>query len=217
MSYSDLEGASDSEGFDEFDNSRNSRYAATDGITVSADEDEFEDHPSLRSSHLADSWRKTRDRGQRGSNKSGSASFGSESDDGAYSDLDEDIDKSLRSKGNRAYVRHRALVYSDDEPFHDDVNSNIVDRFQSRRTKSSTNGSDNFHGRTRKLNSSRSSGDQNGRTMHNERFNGYDMHHGGQVLDRSRRVRGNEPGNDSRGLQRNARKKWDRSGPDSRH
>jgi hypothetical protein len=206
MSYSDLEGASDSEGFDEFDNSRNSRYLATEDITVSTDEDELEDHPSLRSSHLADSWHKTR--GQRGSNKSRKTSFGSESDDRIDSDLDEGIGKSLPSKGNQA--RYRALAYSDDEPFHDDVVPNIVDRFQSRRTKSSTKAS-GLHGRTH-LNGRRSIEDQHGRTTRNERFNRYAMHHGGPVLDSTHRVRGNQPGNDSRGLQRNVRKSWDRSG-----
>jgi hypothetical protein len=206
MSYSDLEAASDSEGFDEFDNSRNSRYAATEDITVSTDEDELEDHPSLRSSHLADSWHKTR--GQRGSNKSRKTSFGSESDDRIDSDLDEGIGKSQPSKGNQA--RYRALAYSDDKPFHDDVVPNIVDRFQSRRTKSSTKAS-GLHGRTH-LNGRRSIEDQHGRTTRNERFNRYAMHHGGPVLDSTHRVRGNQPGNDSRGLQRNVRKSWDRSG-----
>jgi hypothetical protein len=52
------------------------------------------------------------------------ASFGSESDDGINSDLDEDIDKGFRNNGSRsqgspirASVRHNALAYSDDEPF----------------------------------------------------------------------------------------------------
>ncbi|KAK3126854.1 hypothetical protein QOZ80_7AG0563990 [Eleusine coracana subsp. coracana] len=200
MSYSDFEGASDSEGLYEFNNSRNSRHAATDDVTVSADEDEFEDHPSLRSSHLTDSWHKTR--GHSGSDKFRRASYGSRSDDGIGSDLDEDIDEGLlRSKGNhsqgnagRASIRQRALAYNDDEPFHHDVDSNIVDRFQSRRTKSSTNSSDNFHGRTLNLNGRRSSGDRHGRTTRNERFNSYDMHHGGPALDRSRRVGGNQLG-----------------------
>jgi hypothetical protein len=56
MSYSDLESASDSEGFSEIDNSRESRYDnSRESRYAAKDEDEFEDHPSLRSSHLADS------------------------------------------------------------------------------------------------------------------------------------------------------------------
>ncbi|TVU39425.1 hypothetical protein EJB05_12844, partial [Eragrostis curvula] len=218
MSYSDLEGASESEGFGEFDNSRNSRYAGTDDMTVSADEDEFEDHPSLRSSHLAGSWHKTR--GWSGSNKSKRTSFESESDDGINSDLDGDIDEGLRRKGNctqgnpdRVSVRQRALAYSDGESFDDDVDSDMVDRVQSRRTKASTSASGNFRGRSLNFNGRRPSGDRHGRTIQNERFNSFDKHHGGQVLDRSRRVRGNQLGNDSRGLsQRNARRNWERSG-----
>ncbi|OEL13526.1 Zinc finger protein VAR3, chloroplastic [Dichanthelium oligosanthes] len=217
MSYSDLENASDSEGFGEFDNSRKSRCAAKDDITVSADEDEFEDHPSLRSSHLADSWHKTR--GRSGSNKYRRPSFGSESDDGINSDLDEDIDKDLRSKRNcsqgnpdRASVRHNALAYSDDESFPDDMGSGMVDQFQSRRTKSSTNISDNFRGRSRSLNERQPRGDRYSRTKRNEQSNGFDMHRGGEVLDRSRRVRGNQLDNGSRGSQRNVRGNWDRSG-----
>lgn len=222
MSYSDLESASDSESFGEFDNSRNSRYAAKDDITVSADEDEFEDHPSLRSSHLADSWHKTK--GRSGSNKSRRASFGSESDDGINSDLDEDIDKGLRCKQSRcqgnpvkASVRQRAPAYSNDEPFPNDVDSDMVDRFQVR-TNSSTNISDNFRGRSFNLNGRRSNGDSYSRTKRNERSNSFDTHHGGPVLDRSRRVRGNQLDNGSRGLQRNGRRNWDRSGVfDGRH
>ncbi|RLN34505.1 hypothetical protein C2845_PM03G25870 [Panicum miliaceum] len=130
MSYSDLENASDSEGFGEFDNSSKPRYATKDDIAASADEDEFEDHPSLSSSHLADSWHKTR--GRSGSNKYKRTSFGSESDDGINSDLDEDTDEGLRSKRShiqgdpeKAFVRHNALAYSDDEPFPDDMDSGM--------------------------------------------------------------------------------------------
>jgi len=235
MSYSDLENASDSEGFDEFDNSRKPRYAAKDDIAAPTDEDEFEDHPSLRSSHLADSWHKTR--GRSGSNKYKRESLGSESDDGIDSDLDEDIDEGLGSKrshiqGNheRASVRHNALAYSDDEPF-PDMDSGMVDRFQSRRTKSSTNTSDNFRGRSRNLNDRQSRGDRysrmdrntsdnfRGRSRNlndrqsrgdrysrmdrNDQSNGFNMHRGGPVSDRSRRVRGNQLDNGSRGSQRN--------------
>jgi hypothetical protein len=67
MSYSDLESSSDSEGFSEIDNSRESRYDnSRESRYAAKDEDEFEDHPSLRSSHLANSWHKTR--GWSGSN-----------------------------------------------------------------------------------------------------------------------------------------------------
>jgi len=204
MSYSDLENASDSEDFGEFDNSRKPRYATKDDIAVSADEDEFEDQPSLRSSHLADSWHKTR--GRSGSNKYKRESFGSESDDGINSDLDEDIDEGLRSKRRhiqgRASVRHNALAYSDDEPF-PDMDSGMVDRFQSRRTKSSTNTSDNFRGRSRNLNDRQSRGDRYSRMDRNDQSNGFNMHRGGPVSDRSRRVRGNQLDNGSRGSQRN--------------
>ncbi|PAN10590.1 hypothetical protein PAHAL_2G103700 [Panicum hallii] len=217
MSYSDLENASDSEGFGEFDNNRKPRYATKDDIAASANEDEFEDHPSLRSSHLADSWHKTR--GRSGSTKYRRASFGSESDDGINSDLDEDIDEGLRSKrshiqGNpeRASVRRNALAYSDDEPFPNDMDSGMVDRFQSRRTKSSTNISNNFRGRSRNLNDRQSRGDRYGRTDRNEKSNGFSMHRGGPVSDRSRRVRGNQLDNGSRGSQRTGRRNWDRSG-----
>ncbi|RCV10407.1 hypothetical protein SETIT_2G109900v2 [Setaria italica] len=215
MSYSDLENASDSEGLDELDNGRKSRYAAKDDTTVSADEDEFEDQPSLRSSHLADSWHKTRSRS--GSNRYRRASLGSESDEGMNSDLDEDIDKGLGSRrshshGNpdRASVRHNALAYSDDEPFADDMDSGMVDRFQSRRTKSSSNISGNFRGRSHDMNDRQSRGDRYNRTKRNEQFNGFDMHRGGPVSDRARRVRGNQLDNGSRGSQRNVRGNWDR-------
>ena len=214
MSYSDLENASDSEDFGEFDNSRKPRYATKDDIAVSADEDEFEDQPSLRSSHLADSWHKTR--GRSGSNKYKRESFGSESDDGINSDLDEDIDEDLRSKRRhiqgRASVRHNALAYSDDEPFPDDMDSGMADRFQSRRTKSPTNTSDNLRGRSRNLNDRQSRGDRYSRTDRNEQSNGFNMHRGGPISDRSRRVRGNQLDNGSRGSQRNGRRNWDRSG-----
>ncbi|KAF8690738.1 hypothetical protein HU200_041122 [Digitaria exilis] len=223
MSYSDLENGSDSEGFDEFDSSRKSRYAAKDDIAASSDEDEFKDHPSLRSSHLADSWHQTR--GQSGSNNYRRASFGSESDDGINSDLDKDIDKGFRSKrsrsqGNpdRAAVRHNALAYSDDEPFPDDMDSGMVDQFWSRRSKSSTSISDNFRGRSRNLNDRQSRGDRYSRTKRDEQFDGFDVCHGQQVSDRSRRFRGNQLDNGSRGSQRNVRRNWDRSGDfDSRH
>lgn len=215
MSYSDLENASDSEDFDEFDNSRKSRYAANDDTTVSADEDEFEDHPSLRSSHLADSWHKTRDRS--GSNRYRRTSLGSESDEGINSDLDEDMDKGLRSRQNhsqgnpdRASVRHNAVAYSDDEAFPDDMDSGMVDRFQSRRTKSSTNISGNFRGRSHDMNDRQSRGERYSRTQRNEQFNGFDTHRGGRVSDRGRRGRGNQQDNGSRGSQRNARGNWDR-------
>ncbi|CAL5089952.1 unnamed protein product [Urochloa decumbens] len=247
MSYSDLENASDSEGFGEFDNSTKSRYAAKDDTTVSADEDEFEDHPSLRSSHLADSWHKTRGQSD-SSNRYRRASLGSESE-GINSDLDEDTDRGFRgrrshSQGNpdRASVRHNALAYSDDEPFPGDMDSGMVERFQSRRTKPSTNISDNFRGRSRSLNDRQSRGDSYSRTKRNEQFNGGDrygrtkrneqfnrgdhygrterngqfngfgMHHGGPVSNRSHRGRGSQLDNGSRGSQRNVRKNWDRSG-----
>ncbi|CAL5065928.1 unnamed protein product [Urochloa decumbens] len=181
MSYSDLENASDSEGFGEFDNSRKSRYAAKDDTTVSADEDEFEDQPSLRSSHLADSWHKTRGQSD-SSNRYRRASLGSESE-GINSDLDEDTDRGFRgrqshSQGNpdRASVRHNALAYSDDEPFPDDMDSGMVERFQSRRTKPSTNISVNFRGRSRSVNDRQSRGDSYGRTKRNEQFNGGDRY-----------------------------------------
>ncbi|CAD6220252.1 unnamed protein product [Miscanthus lutarioriparius] len=239
MSYSDLENASDSEGFSEidsnrestYDNSRESRYDNSresrydnnrESRYAAKDEDEFEDHPSLRSTHLADSWHKTR--GRSCSNNYRRASFGSENDDGINSDLDEDIDKGLRNNGsrsqgspNRASVRHNALAYGDDEPFSDDVDSGMVDRFQSRRTKSSVNVKDNFRDTRRNLNGRQSSGDRYGRTERNERFNDFDMHRSGS-LDKSRRTRGNQLGSGSRGLQRNVRRNWDRSGGfDGRH
>ncbi|CAN6213797.1 unnamed protein product [Urochloa humidicola] len=221
MSYSDLENASDSEGFDEFDNTRKSRYAAKDDTALSADEDEFEDHPSLRSSHLADSWHKTR--GQSDSNRYRRASLGSESE-GINSDLDEDTGRGFRGKRShsqghpdRASVRHNALAYGDDEPF-PDMGSGMVEQFQSRRTKSSTDISDNFRGRSRNLNDRQSRGDRYGRTERNGQFNGYGMHHGGPVSNRSRRGRGNQLDNGSRGSQRNVRRNWDRSGDfDGRH
>ncbi|CAN6197545.1 unnamed protein product [Urochloa humidicola] len=179
MSYSDLENASDSEGFDEFDNTRKSRYAAKDDTALSADEDEFEDHPSLRSSHLADSWHKTR--GQSDSNRYRRASLGSESE-GINSDLDEDTGRGFRGKRShsqghpdRASVRHNALAYSDDEPF-PDMGSGMVEQFQSRRTKSSTDISDNFRGRSRNLNDRQSRGDSYSRTKQNEQFNGGDRY-----------------------------------------
>lgn len=232
MSYSDLESASDSEGFSEIDNSRESRYDNSresrydnnrESRYAAKDEDEFEDHPSLRSTHLADSWHKTR--GQSGSNNYRRASFGSESDDGINSDLDEDIDKDFRNNGsrsqgspNRASVRHNALAYSDDEPFSDDVDSGMVDRFQSTRTKSSMNIKDNFGDTRHNLNGRRSSGHCYGRTERNERFNDFDMHRGSSVSDKSRRARGNQLDSGSRGLQRNVRRNWDRSGGfDGRH
>ncbi|CAN6209926.1 unnamed protein product [Urochloa humidicola] len=219
MSYSDLENASDSEGFDEFDNSRKSRYAAKDD----ADEDEFEDHPSLRSSHLADSWHKTRGQSD-SSNRYRRASLESESE-GINSDLDEDTDRGFRgrrshSHGNpdRASVRHNALAYSDDEPFPDDMDSGMVEQFQSRRTKSPTNISDNFRGRSRNLNDAQSRGDRYGRTERNGQFNGFGTHHGGPVSNRSRRGRGNQLDNGSRGSQRNVRRNWDRRGDfDGKH
>ncbi|WVZ62802.1 hypothetical protein U9M48_012504 [Paspalum notatum var. saurae] len=216
MSYSDLERASDSESFGEFDNSRNSRYAAKDDITVSADEDEFEDHPSLRSSHLADSWHKTK--GQSDSNKYRRSTFGSESDDCIDSDQDEDIDglrsERRRGRGNpdRASVRHNALAYSDDEPFSDDVDSGMGDRFQSRRAKSSMNIRDNFRDRSSNFNGRRSNGDRYGKVERKERFNSFDMHNRGSVLARDGRAKGNHLLSGSRGSQRNERRNWDRRG-----
>jgi hypothetical protein len=228
MSYSDLESASDSEGFSEIDNSRESRYDNSresrygnsresrydnnrESRYAAKDEDEFEDHPSLRSTHLADSWHKTR--GWSGSSNYRRASFGSESDDGINSDLDEDINKGLRNNGSRSL----GSPNRDDEPFSDDVDFGMVDWSHSRRTKSSMNIKDNFRDTRRNLNGRRSSGDRYGRTERNERFNDFDMHRGGS-LDKSRRTRGNQLASGSRGLQRNVRRNWDRSGGfDGRH
>ncbi|KAL6611380.1 hypothetical protein ACP70R_039308 [Stipagrostis hirtigluma subsp. patula] len=189
MSYDDLENALDSEGLDEFDNGRSSKYASKDAIKLSADEDEFEGHPSLWSNHLGDSWQKTRGRSGPGKR----TSFGSESDDGFNSDLDEDINKGLRckrsSQGNpERSARLRELAYSDDEPFPDDVDSDIVDQFQSRRTKSSTRTSDNIRGGRFSLNGRRSSGDSYGGMKRNEQSSGFGMHRGVPVSDRRRRA-----------------------------
>ncbi|KAL6845356.1 hypothetical protein ACP4OV_024851 [Aristida adscensionis] len=192
MSYSDLDSASDSDGFDEFSNGRSSSHGTKDDITVSADEDEFEECPSLRSSHLADSWHKTR--GWSGSNKC---------DDFGY--------KRTRAQGDPDRASSRALAYSDDEPLPDDLGSNTVDRFQYRRTNSSTNTRDNFQGGSRNLNGRRSSGDRYGRMKLNERSSSVDRHHGGPFLDRRQGIRGNRLDNSSRRLNRNVRN-WDRNG-----
>jgi hypothetical protein len=93
----------------------------------------------------------------------------------------------------------------------------MVDRFQFRRTKSSMNIKDNFRDTRHNLNGRRSSGDHYGRPERNECFNNFDMHRGGS-LDKSRRARGNKLDSGSRGLQRNVRRNWDRSGGfDGRH
>lgn len=216
MSYSDLEDASDSEDLSEFANSRNAKYSAKDDITGSADDGEFDDHPSLRSSHLADSWQKTR--GRSGFNNRKGASFGSESDDGIISDLDEDIDKGFRCKRSnqrnheRTAVRHSAVAYSDDEPF-PNMDPDMDDRFQSdgRRNRSSVNFSDSSPARGSNSNGRSSSGHRYDRTKRNEQFKSFDMHDGGPPFDRNRRGRTNQLDNSSRGSQRNVRRNWDRS------
>uniref|UniRef100_A0A453PWR7 RanBP2-type domain-containing protein n=1 Tax=Aegilops tauschii subsp. strangulata TaxID=200361 RepID=A0A453PWR7_AEGTS len=203
VSYSDLENASsDSEDLNEFAHSRNSNYGAKDEATGSADDDEFDDQPSLRSSHIADSWQKTR--GWSGSNNRRSASFGSESNDGVISDFDEDVDNGFRSKQRRKQGGRETVP---------DMDSDMDDELQSddRRNRSSTNFRGNFPARSSNLNSRSASGDRYGRTRGNKQFRSVDVHDGGSPFDRNRRGRGNQQDHGSRGSQRNAGRNWDNS------
>ncbi|KAM3224157.1 hypothetical protein ACQJBY_057516 [Aegilops geniculata] len=203
VSYSDLENASsDSEDLNEFAHSRNSNYGAKDEATGSADDDEFDDQPSLRSSHIADSWQKTR--GWSSSNNRRSASFGSESNDGVISDFDEDVDNGFRSKQRRKQGGRETVP---------DMDSDMDDELQSddRRNRSSTNFRGNFPARSSDLNSRSASGDRYGRTRGNEQFRSVDVHDGGSPFDRNRRGRGNQQDHGSRGSQRNAGRNWDNS------
>ncbi|VAI50739.1 unnamed protein product [Triticum turgidum subsp. durum] len=203
VSYSDLENASsDSEDLNEFAHSRNSNYGAKDEATGSADDDEFDDQPSLRSSHIADSWQKTR--GWSGSNNRRNASFGSESNDGVISDFDEDVDNGFRSKQRRKQGGRETVP---------DMDSDMDDELQSddRRNRSSTNFRGNFPARSSNLNSRSASGDRYGRTRGNKQFRSVDVHDGGSPFDRNRRGRGNQQDHGSRGSQRNAGRNWDNS------
>nr|BAK04697.1 predicted protein [Hordeum vulgare subsp. vulgare] len=201
VSYSDLENASsDAEDFSEFAQSRNSNYGAKDGATGSADDDEFDDQPSLRSSHIADSWQKTR--GWSGSSNRRSASFGSESNDGVISDFDEDVDNGFRSKQRRKLGGRETVP---------DMDSDMDDELQSddRRNRSSANFRGNFPARSSNLNSRSASGDRYGMTRGNEQFRSVDVHDGGSPFDRNHRGRSNQRDHGSRGSQRNAGRNWD--------
>ncbi|XP_047080162.1 uncharacterized protein LOC124690879 [Lolium rigidum] len=183
VSYSDLDDASDSEDYGESSHSRNSNYGEKDDLTGSADDDEFVGQPSLKSSHIADSWQKTR--GWSGSNNRRSASFGSESNDGAISDSDEDIDNGFRYKQGRNQGSRERVP---------DMDSDMDDQFQSdNRNRSSANFRDNFPARSSNLNSRSSNGDRYGRTKGNEQhFRRADFHEGG-----SANFRGNFPARSS--------------------
>jgi hypothetical protein len=201
VSYSDLDDASDSEDYGESSHSRNSNYGEKDDLTGSADDDEFVGQPSLKSSHIADSWQKTR--GWSGSNNRRSASFGSESNDGAISDSDEDIDNGFRYKQGRNQGSRERVP---------DMDSDIDDRFQSyNRNRSSANFRDNFPARSSNLNSRSSNGDRYGRTKGNEQqFRRADVHDGGSSFDKNHRGRANHQDHGSRGSQRNAGRNWDK-------
>ena len=226
VSYSDLENASDSEDYSEFSHSRNSNHGEKDDVTCSADDDEFDGQPSLKSSHLADSWQKTR--GWSGSNNRRSASFGSESNDGVISDSDEDIDNGFRHKRGRNQGSRQTVP---------DMDSDMDDQLQSdnRRNRSSANFRDNFPGRSsnnsrssyggnrssenfrdnfpgRSSNNNRSSsGDRYGRTKGNEQFRSASVHGDRSPFDRNHRGRANQQDHSSRDSQRNVRRNWDKS------
>lgn len=192
VSYSDIEDASQSDNFSGFPNSRNSNYGENDDVTGSTDDDEFDSQPSLRSSHLADSWQKTRG-GSGLNNHRRVASFGSQSNDGAISDFDEDIYKSRRNQGSSNAVL--------------DMDSDIDDQFQSdnRRNRSSANFRDNFPARSSISNGRNSSGGRYGKTKSNAQFRSSNMHDGGSPFDKNHRGRANQQDTGSRGLQRNGR------------
>lgn len=203
MSYSDFEDACDSADLNGRAKIRNSKHGEEEDIIGSPEDEEF-DHPSLRSSHLAASWRKPVS--CNGSNNHRRESFGSESDDGIISDLDGDINEGLKCKGGhnkhyprRAVVRHNEL---DDVPF-SDMDCDIGGCIQSdRRNRFSTKFSDEFHARASNSN----------RKKMNERFKSSDMRDGHPPFDRTRRRGTTELHDGSRDLQSNARRNWVKSG-----
>ncbi|XP_006657642.2 uncharacterized protein LOC102715867 [Oryza brachyantha] len=202
MTYSDFEDASDSADLNERANIRNSKHGEKQDIIGSLEDDKFNDHPSLRSSHLAASWQQTV--GWNCSNKH-TESFASESDDGVISDLDEDINDGFKCKESynkhnpsRAVVRHHV-------PF-PDMDCDMGGRFQSdRRNRFSREFSNEFPARASNSNSRSTKRDTDGRTKMNERFKSSNM------CDRSHRASASEVHNGSRDLQ-NIRRNWVKSG-----
>ncbi|KAF0907064.1 hypothetical protein E2562_014668 [Oryza meyeriana var. granulata] len=210
MSYSDFEDASYSADLNERANISNSKHGEKEDIIIGSPEDEeFDDHPSLRSSHLAASWQQTVS--WNGSNKH-TESIGSESDDGIISDLDEDINDGFKCKGGHNKHNPRRAVVRHDVPF-SDMDCDTGGCYQSdKRNRFSTKFSDEFPARASDSNSRSTRGDTDGRTKMNERFESSDMRDGRLSFDRSRRRGASELHNGSRDLQSNIRRNWGESG-----
>ncbi|ONK61543.1 uncharacterized protein A4U43_C08F31050 [Asparagus officinalis] len=112
--FSEVEDASDSEDFDDLDHRTNFVQGAK-GYTSGSEDDDLADHPQLKSSHVAESWRKSKRRGGR--------ALGSDYDDDDDDVMDEDFGSKKRENNRHSSSRNGIGRHGGDSDSDDGVDS----------------------------------------------------------------------------------------------